>query len=180
MELIKEEFDSLISNLIGLKYFIHCGYDKIGVQFGSDTISMHESIPFSFEDDFEDADNDEYFPYAEEKKPEMPTFLTSKVNLTFAKALTAILYAYKPYRDIIDQSENVCMIDLRRIFENKSEQKTITVNRIFIDNSASIWTLKQYIDYVNICTNNIITYINRDKGKEEERTSIIVSNTRKM
>ena len=110
----------------------------------------------------------------------MPTFLTSKVNLTFAKALTAILYAYKPYRDIIDQSENVCMIDLRRIFENKSEQKTITVNRIFIDNSASIWTLKQYIDYVNICTNNIITYINRDKGKEEERTSIIVSNTRKM
>ena len=50
LEIIKSVFTKLIEEGIGISYFKHCGYDDMGLKFGSSTVATFGRIPFSFEE----------------------------------------------------------------------------------------------------------------------------------
>ena len=179
-EIIKEEFDNLIQKSIGLRYFTHCGYDEMGVTYGSSKMTLHAQIPFSFNDDEGELDDSTFFPFSEEEKPKLPSFVLPKTNIIFAKALSAFLFVNKNFREIINNSENEYLRELKNLFDNKDEQKTIKVDKIFSEASHTIWTLKQYLEYLNICSDNSLSFMNREKGVIENRTTLTISNTQKM
>ena len=131
-------------------------------------MSMHSQIPFAFDDNDGEVDDLNYFPFSEVTKPELPNILTPRNNVTFAKALIAFLMANFLINEQISKSSDDLLHQLSESLSFTSEQKTLTVNKLNVFNETNIWSLKQYIDYININTCNSLKFMNRTSHQIEE------------
>ena len=155
--------DDMIKEKKGIRYFIHCSYDKMGLgnilndSDEHDSLVIHDRLNF----DFEGEEEEKKYIVVKNKKQDNETsnkmFVSNSYNSKCITTITAFLFINHIYRNMIKGASYMHPIikDLNNILE--SEKTNIYVDA-FYKKIAELLTLEQIINYINDSIQNRIQF----------------------